>query len=307
MVFCFCGTTWYVLLFAVLGLVGWKMTRPKKVPRTTPGPYAVGFMETGLLGTRTKLLLIGDFLRLIVRIKRHVIGRFRPRVMPQSAKLHLGCGKRKIEGWLNVDLAGSDYDIDLCDLPLPFASNTFELVASQHVVEHLDAVEELIPALRDLRRCCKDKAEIWISCPDLEAICNSYVHDKGKTLRKFWQDMAYLYAPNQPDMIVCEKRFDVHKMPVQHMVNMYMHQFSQHKNLYDYELMTWILTKSGFMKVERKTEADFLKVCPKFAARKDDAESIYVRCIPDPEWHNRPAISKLGREDFFDICDNPIA
>lgn len=297
----------YAFIVLVLGAVGWKMTRPKKAKRTTPGPYAVGFLATGILSTRTKLLLIGDILRLIIRIKRKVIGRFFPRVMPQSTKLHLGCGKRKIEGWLNVDLAGSDYDIDLCDLPLPFADKSFELVASQHVVEHLDAVEELIPALRDLRRCCKDQAQIWISCPDLETICNSYVSDKGKTLRGFWQNMAHLYAPNQPDMIVCQKRFDVHKMPVQFMVNLYMHQFSQHRNLYDYEIMKWILEKAGFTNVERKKEAEFLKVCPKFAERKDDAESLYVRCVPDPEWEKRPEISKFGREDFFDICDNPIA
>lgn len=297
----------YILTALLVAAVGFVMTRKKKEPRKTPGPYAVGFMATGLLGTRTKLLLIGDFLRLVVRIRRRIIGRFFPRKMPASTRLHLGCGKRKIPGWLNVDLAGSDYDIDLCDLPLPFADKTFDTIASQHVVEHLDAVEELIPALRDLRRCCKDNAKIWISCPDLAAICNSYVDDKGETLRGFWQNMVHLYAPNQPDMIVCEKRFDVHKMPTQFMVNLYMHQFSQHKNLYDREIMTWILEKAGFTKVERVKEADFLAACPDFAARKDDAESLYVCCVPDPAWETRPQLTKLGREDFFDICDNPIA
>mmetsp|Transcript_30207 Transcript_30207/g.59123 ORF Transcript_30207/g.59123 Transcript_30207/m.59123 type:complete len:301 (+) Transcript_30207:35-937(+) len=297
----------YILLALIVGAVGYKMTRPKKKERTAPGPYAVGFLATGILSTRTKLLLIGDLLRTIVKFKRYVWFRFFPKKIPMSTKLHLGCGKRHIDGWLNVDLAGSQYDIDLCDLPLPFPDKSFELVASQHVVEHLDAVEELIPALRDLRRCCKDNAQVWISCPDLAAICQSYVEDKGETLRGFWQNMVHLYAPKQPDMIVCEKRFDVHKMPTQFMVNLYMHQFSQHRNLYDYDIMKWILEKSGFHMVERKVEADFLKVAVGFAARKDDKESLYVCAIPDPAWHKRDPINKFGREDFFDICDNPIA
>ena len=90
-------------------------------------------------------------------------------------------------------------------------------------------------------------------------------------------------------------------------VNLYMHQFSQHKNLYDLEIMTWILVKAGFANIERVNEARFLGACPDFAARKDDAESLYVCCSPDPAWDSRPSNTKFGREDFFDICDNPIA
>jgi hypothetical protein len=28
-------------------------------------------------------------------------------------KLHFGCGERKVNGWLNVDLVGSEVDVDL--------------------------------------------------------------------------------------------------------------------------------------------------------------------------------------------------
>ena len=68
----------------------------------------------------------------------------------------------------------AECDVDLAR-PLPWNSEVFDLVVTQHVVEHLDVFEELIPCLRELRRCMKVDGEVWISCPDLEKVCKSYV------------------------------------------------------------------------------------------------------------------------------------
>src|SRR5687768_16380409 len=61
-------------------------------------------------------------------------------------RLHLGCGRRRVEGWLNVDLSGSDLDIDLAS-KLPWRDQQFSVVVSQQVIEHLELHRELIPLL----------------------------------------------------------------------------------------------------------------------------------------------------------------
>ena len=60
-------------------------------------------------------------------------------------KLHLGCGERVIKNFLNVDLQNSEINIDLTYRKLPFQNNSFEVIVSQHVIEHLDLHLELEP------------------------------------------------------------------------------------------------------------------------------------------------------------------
>ena len=61
-------------------------------------------------------------------------------------KLHLGCGDKHIQGYLNVDKydyeegdasrLGSIYDVKADILKLPFKDNTIEEILMVHVLEH---------------------------------------------------------------------------------------------------------------------------------------------------------------------------
>jgi len=162
-------------------------------------------------------------------------------VSPKYNKLHFGCGSVKVQGWLNVDILKSDFDVDLTNLPLPWKSGSFEVIVSQQTIEHLGLHNELIPLLEEMNRVAKKSAEIWLACPDMKKVCKSYFKYKSKDLltdrKSRWPDFSL-----QNDT------------PSQHMINILFHQSGQHKNLYDYELVKYALEKSGFKNCKRVTE-----------------------------------------------------
>ena len=74
------------------------------------------------------------------------------------AKLHIGCGDTKKQGWVNVDIRktkATDHVLDVCNMDI-FKDNTFDLVHSHHSFEHFD----FLPAVKELVRVSEHKA-IW--------------------------------------------------------------------------------------------------------------------------------------------------
>jgi predicted SAM-dependent methyltransferase len=211
-----------------------------------------------LLSKRTRRGLRFDLLRLRARLKHRSQG-----VVPARPLLHLGCGKRRIAGFLNVDVAGSDYDIDLTSGKLPWVDAAFDVVVAQQVIEHLDLEHELPDLLAEILRVLRPGGQVWLSCPDMERVCRAYLTDAGASLlrdrRKRWPD------------------FSLGEMPPQQMVNVVFHQSGEHLNLFDYSLLAWLLRSKGFANPERVAEADLLRRFPEFPLRDDDDISLYVR------------------------------
>src|ERR1700745_355023 len=111
-----------------------------------------------LLGARTIKLMRFDALRLKARLRR--MGRHD--LKPSSCQLHLGSGGIHVPGWLNVDVIGSDYDIDFITR-LPWKSRSFSVIVSQHVIEHLELIDELLPLFSELKRVLRPGGQIWLS------------------------------------------------------------------------------------------------------------------------------------------------
>ena len=87
---------------------------------------------------------------------------------PQLQRLHLGCGRTILEGWVNLDRAsgpGVDMvaDLDRCaEVPLPFSSDTFDEFLASHVFEHL---HHPLPLMHELHRIAKPGAKAVFRVP----------------------------------------------------------------------------------------------------------------------------------------------
>jgi predicted SAM-dependent methyltransferase len=209
-------------------------------------------------------------LRFDVQRLRVRVGNFWRRNLAASTdRLHLGCGRRRVEGWLNVDVSGSDLNVDL-SCPLPWRDQQFSVVVSQHVIEHLELHRELLPLLREIRRVCKPRAKVWLSTPDLAQVCRSY-HASGGA------DLLADRLVRQPGWSQV-----MSGLPASQMINHLFHQMGQHKNLLDYDLLNWALTQAGFINCRRVNEQLFLENCPEFPVRQDDWQSLYVQAELGP-------------------------
>src|SRR5690606_23008684 len=84
-------------------------------------------------------------------------------------RLNLGCGLKKIEGWVNVDRSPAcepDAVVNLEEFPWPFADDSAEEVVLRHVLEHLGATPDIYQGIfRELYRVCAPDARIRITVP----------------------------------------------------------------------------------------------------------------------------------------------
>lgn len=84
-------------------------------------------------------------------------------------KLNLGCGFRKLPGWLNVDASEAcapDQRVDLEAVPWPWADDSVSEVLLSHVLEHLGATPAVyLGVMQELWRVCRPDARITIIVP----------------------------------------------------------------------------------------------------------------------------------------------
>ncbi len=167
----------------------------------------------GVLSVRTRALVLLDLRRWAVRGRQ---GRELP--APRD-RLHLACGDNRVTGWLNVDLRGSEHDVDLAGGRLPWADRQFDAVVSQHLAEHLELESELIPLLHEIHRVLRPGGELWLSTPDLARVCQGYLDDGGNALledrKKRWTS------------------FSLGDAPTPQLINHLFHQDGEHRNLLD--------------------------------------------------------------------------
>jgi hypothetical protein len=82
-------------------------------------------------------------------------------------KLNLGCGMRKLEGYINVDKYGDpDVRHDLELFPWPWQDDSADEMALTHVLEHLGQdPDTYIGIIKEIYRVCRPGASVKIVVP----------------------------------------------------------------------------------------------------------------------------------------------
>lgn len=183
---------------------------------------------------------------------------------PEFDRLHLGCGTRKLKQYVNVDIQDSDCNLDLSRGSLPWKNNSFKIVITQHLIEHLHWPTEGIPLLSEIYRVLEPGGYAWISCPDMKRVCEEYLKDGGISLLNNIQSRF----PNfeLPD-----------EAPSSDIVNHLFHQYGEHRNLFDYTLLRHCCKSAGFSQISQGNETMFLGETKGVPTRDDDFVTLYVR------------------------------
>lgn len=82
-----------------------------------------------------------------------------------AKKINLGCGNKKIFGFIGVDhikTAAVDITHDLNITPYPFAADSVDEIIADNVLEHLN---DVIEVMEEFYRICQNGAIIKISLP----------------------------------------------------------------------------------------------------------------------------------------------
>jgi SAM-dependent methyltransferase len=93
--------------------------------------------------------------------------------VPTPPRLHVGCGRVRLEGWLNLDiqqLPGVDLVVDVNQ---GLHWRDVEAVYAEHFLEHLD-LDRAITFLGDVHRCLAPGGVVRLSTPNLDWVWETH-------------------------------------------------------------------------------------------------------------------------------------
>lgn len=145
-----------------------------------------------------------------------------------TKRLNMGCGLKKIEGFVNADISPNvkpDQIVDFNSFPWPFADNEFDHIVAKDILEHLgDTSADFIKAIKEMYRISHNGA-IWevqsphwrcdtaLDDPDhkrLITVGMFNLFNKRMLLDKLQQDQSdsALAFEHDVDIEICDTQFD---------------------------------------------------------------------------------------------------
>ncbi len=114
-------------------------------------------------------------------------------------KLHLGCGPKKMDGYVNVDLVGNpDKVCDLASFPWPFEDNSADEIFSEHFLEHVLNYDQTI---LEMHRILKPNGKLHFRVPHFRNACTPWHLHKWDfsvfTCKRLGEAFPYLWGGKQ--------------------------------------------------------------------------------------------------------------
>ncbi len=153
-------------------------------------------------------------------------------------KLHIGSGRNSLSGWLNADLSPSPVQLYLdARKRFPFPDATFDLVFSEHMIEHITYAQGL-HMLSECYRVLKPDGTIRVATPDLSFFVRLYREEKD--------ELEYAYIKWMTDTFIPTATSYRDTFVINNSVRYWGHQF-----IYDEKVLCEALTRVGFVDVRR--------------------------------------------------------
>jgi predicted SAM-dependent methyltransferase len=117
---------------------------------------------------------------------------------PESTKLNIGCGFKKLDNHWNVDIepkCNPDQVLDLEQTPWPYEDNFFEKIVADNILEHVGQDPKVFTnIIKEMYRVSKPDAEWYICIPHhrCDLYYDDYTHVRmitPKTFRMFDQQV----------------------------------------------------------------------------------------------------------------------
>lgn len=156
---------------------------------------------------------------------------------PKNSKplhLHLGCGPKYLEGFVNID-ANPQHKLDLwldVRCGLPYASNSVDSIYSTHMIEHFYP-DELQQLLRECARVLKPEGGLRLVVPNLKNAIIAYQQERHKW---FYDDFPRHFdslGGRFSNFVFCD---------------------GQHRTAFDFHYLNEVLRAAGFPQVEEAAE-----------------------------------------------------
>lgn len=148
--------------------------------------------------------------------------------------LHLGCGPKYIDGFVNID-ANPQHKLDVwldVRCGLPYASNSVDSIYSTHMIEHFYP-DELNHLLRECHRVLKDKGGLRLVVPSLKNAIMAY----QQGCRDWFEDSFPRHFDSLggrfSNFVFCD---------------------GQHRTAFDFDYLNEMLRDAGFVHVEESAE-----------------------------------------------------
>jgi SAM-dependent methyltransferase len=159
----------------------------------------------------------------------------------RELKLHIGCGKGLLEGWVNIDIHPAPLSMNIL-WGLPFANGSVRYVFVSHLLEHLFFPRDVTPFLQEIRRVLAPGGIVRIVVPDVEQCIEAY----GNNDRRFFGSRreTWPWWPENPTRLEDFLAYAGAGAEPAYL-------FESHKYGYDFETLSKVLLDAGFGNVER--------------------------------------------------------